>query len=149
MNKIDEFYIEDIGQFSKAYFDYLKEIFEKVDVSEIGDFVRVLLSARESGSTIFFMGNGGSAATASHFANDLAFGTNQYKNPFKVMSIAENISILTALGNDYGYDDIFVRQLKIYGKKGDVVVGISASGNSQNIISAFMRGQSTSNKYFT
>jgi D-sedoheptulose 7-phosphate isomerase len=137
MNKIDEFYIEDIGQFSKAYFDYLKEIFEKVDVSEIGDFVRVLLSARESGSTIFFMGNGGSAATASHFANDLAFGTNQYKNPFKVMSIAENISILTALGNDYGYDDIFVRQLKIYGKKGDVVVGISASGNSQNIISAF------------
>jgi D-sedoheptulose 7-phosphate isomerase len=100
-------------------------------------FVETLLVARENNNNIFFMGNGGSATTASHFANDLAFGTNEYKKPFKVMSIVDNISVLTALGNDYGYEDIFIRQIKIYGKKSDVLVGISASGNSQNLIKAF------------
>jgi D-sedoheptulose 7-phosphate isomerase len=137
MNKIDSFFTEDIEQFSKSYFSYLKEIFDKIDRSEIKSFVEVLLAARESGATIFFMGNGGSAATASHFANDLAFGTNEYKKPFKVMSITDNVAVLTALGNDYGYDEIFIRQLKIYAKKKDVLVGISASGNSQNLINAF------------
>jgi D-sedoheptulose 7-phosphate isomerase len=137
MNKIDKFYTEDIEKFSKAYFLYLKEIFDKVSLLEIKSFIEVLLAARESGSTIFFIGNGGSAATASHFANDLAFGTNEYEKPFKVMSIVDNIAVLTALGNDYGYDSIFVRQLKVYGKKQDVLVGISASGNSKNIINAF------------
>jgi len=137
MNKIDSFFAEDIEQFSKSYFNYLKEIFDKIDLSEIRSFVEILLSARENGATIFFIGNGGSAATASHFANDLAFGTNEYEKPFKVMSITDNVSVLTALGNDYGYDEIFIRQLKIYAKKGDVLVGISASGNSQNLIKAF------------
>ena len=137
MNQIDKFFTEDIEQFSKAYFDYLKKVFDKIDLTEINKFVELLLEARESGATIFFMGNGGSAATASHFANDLAFGTNDYKKPFKVMSITDNVSVLTALGNDYGYNEIFIRQLKIYGEKGDVVVGISASGNSQNVINAF------------
>ncbi len=137
MNNIDNFFTEDIEQFSKSYFSYLKEIFDKVNLSEIKSFVEILLDARNTGVTIFFMGNGGSAATASHFANDLAFGTNDYEKPFKVMSITDNVPVLTALGNDYGYDEIFIRQLKVYGRKGDILVGISASGNSQNLISAF------------
>jgi len=137
MNKIDSFFTKDIEQFSKSYFSYLKEIFDRINLSEIKLFVEILLTARERGATIFFIGNGGSAATASHFANDLAFGTNDYKKPFKVMSITDNVAVLTALGNDYGYDDIFIRQLKVYAKKGDVLVGISASGNSQNVINAF------------
>jgi D-sedoheptulose 7-phosphate isomerase len=137
MNRVDSFFTKDIEQFSKSYFDYIKEIFDKVDLLEIKMFVETLLVARENNNNIFFMGNGGSATTASHFANDLAFGTNEYKKPFKVMSIVDNISVLTALGNDYGYEDIFIRQIKIYGKKSDVLVGISASGNSQNLIKAF------------
>ena len=137
MNKVDEFFSKDIKQFSKSYLEYLKEIFDKVDLLEIKLFIEILLEARESGVTIFFMGNGGSAATASHFANDLAFGTNDYEKPFKVMSITDNVPVLTALGNDYGYDEIFVRQLRVHGSKGDIIVGISASGNSQNLISAF------------
>jgi D-sedoheptulose 7-phosphate isomerase len=137
MNKIDNFFTKNIVQFSKSYFDYLKEIFDKINLLEIQVFVETILSARERGSTIFFMGNGGSAATASHFANDLAFGSNDYEKPFKVMSITDNVPVLTALGNDYGYNEIFVRQLKIYGEKDDVLVGISASGNSQNLINAF------------
>ena len=137
MNKIDKFFTKDAVLFSKSYFEYLKEIFDKIDLTEIKEFIELLLMARETGSTIFFMGNGGSAATASHFANDLAFGTNEYEKPFKVMSITDNVATLTALGNDYGYDEIFIRQLRIYAKKGDVLVGISASGNSQNLINAF------------
>ena len=136
MNQIDKFYTEDIEQFSKSYFGYLKEIFDNIDVSEINEFVEAILAARENASTIFFMGNGGSAATASHFANDLAFGSNEYKKPFRVMSITDNVPILTALGNDFGYNEIFVRQLKVYGKEGDLLVGISASGNSPNILEA-------------
>jgi len=137
MNKIDKFFTKDATLFSKSYFEYLKEIFDKIDLTEIKEFIELLLMARETGSTIFFMGNGGSAATASHFANDLAFGTNEYEKPFKVMSITDNVATLTALSNDYGYDEIFIRQLRIYAKKGDVLVGISASGNSQNLINAF------------
>jgi D-sedoheptulose 7-phosphate isomerase len=137
MNKIDSFFTEDIEKFSKSYFAYLKEIFDKIDLSEIKSFIGILLDARDNGAMIFFIGNGGSAATASHFANDLAFGTNEYEKPFKVMSITDNVAVLTALGNDYGYNEIFIRQLKIYAKKGDVLVGISASGNSQNLINAF------------
>ncbi len=142
MNQIDRFFTEDVKQFSRSYFDYLKEILDKIDVAEINEFVETILTAREKASTIFFMGNGGSAATASHFANDLAIGSNDYEKPFKVMSITDNVPILTALGNDFGYDEIFVRQLKIFGKEGDVLVGISASGNSQNLISAFEYGLS-------
>ena len=137
MNEIDKFYTRDVVDFSKSYFNYLTELFKKIDLREIQSFVDTLLSAREAGSLIFFMGNGGSAATASHFANDLAIGVNDYEKPFKVMSITENIPMITAISNDYGYEDIFLRQLKVYGKSGDILVGISASGNSQNLINAF------------
>ena len=143
MNKIDGFFTENIEQFSQSYFSYLKEIIDKVDLSEIKIFVELLLSARKSGATIFFIGNGGSAATASHFANDLAFGTHEHEKPFKAISITDNVSVLTALGNDYGYGEIFVRQLKVYAEKGDVVVGISASGNSKNLINAFNYAKSS------
>ena len=137
MNKIHEIYSEDVEIFSKSYFQYLGEIIDHINLAEIRQFVETLLDARERGVRIFFIGNGGSAATASHFANDLSFGTNDYDKPFKVMSLTDNVPVVTALGNDFGYDDIFIRQLKIYAEKGDVVVGISASGNSQNLLEAF------------
>ena len=137
MNKIDEIYSEDVEMFSKSYFQYLGEIFDRINLAEIRQFVETILDARERGVRIFFIGNGGSAATASHFANDFSFGTNDYDKPFKVMSLTDNVPVVTALGNDFGYDDIFIRQLKIYAEKGDVVVGISASGNSQNLLEAF------------
>ncbi|SVB43560.1 uncharacterized protein METZ01_LOCUS196414 [marine metagenome] len=109
----------------------------RLDTDEIGRFIETLLDARERGATIFLIGNGGSAATASHWANDLALGTNAYEHPFRALSLTDNVAVLTALGNDLGYDEIFVRQLRILGKKGDVLVGISASGNSPNLLKAF------------
>lgn len=137
MNNLDRFFSEDIESFSRAYFDYLKQILDNIDSQSIARFVQLLLEARQNGNTVFFIGNGGSASTASHFANDLSIGCNDYDNPFKVVSLTDNISILTALGNDFGYEEIFVRQLRIQSQPGDVLVGISASGNSMNIIKAF------------
>jgi D-sedoheptulose 7-phosphate isomerase len=143
MNNIDRFFSCDPVAFAKSYIDYLTQILNGIDSSEIGRFVTTLLDARDRGATIFFIGNGGSAATASHFANDLAIGTNSYEKPFRVISLTDNQAIITAIGNDFGYQDIFVRQLRILGKAGDVVVAISASGNSPNLLSTFEYAKST------
>ena len=136
-NHIDCFYSADPEVFAQRYIDYLSTVLKNIDTKEIGMFTKTLLEARSRGATIFFVGNGGSSATASHFANDLAIGCNDYEKPFRVISLNDNIPILTAIGNDFGYEEIFVRQLQVYGNKGDVIVGISASGNSQNLINAF------------
>ena len=137
MNNIDNFFTEDAAAFSKAYFAYLAEILASINPAEIQIFINNLLEARENQSTIFFMGNGGSAATASHFANDLAVGTDSYEKPFRAISLSDNNAIITAIANDYGYPEIFQRQLRLLGKKGDIVVGISASGNSVNLVNGF------------
>ena len=137
MNNIDRFFTPDPGAFAKAYIKYLQSVLQCVDTAEIGRFIETLLDARRRGVTVFFIGNGGSAATASHFANDLAYGSNDYEQPFRAVSLTDNVPVLTALGNDFGYEEIFVRQLRVLGKQGDVLVGISASGNSPNVIKAF------------
>lgn len=137
MNNIDRFFTKNTEVFAGAYLEYLTSILKNIDVHEIGQFVQTILDARERGATIYFIGNGGSAATASHFANDIAIGTNSYDKPFRAVSLTDNQAIITAVGNDFGFEDIFVRQLQVLGRKGDVVVGISASGNSPNLIKAF------------
>ena len=136
-NNIDRIFTPDVEAFSRKYFAYLKKILDRIDTQDIRQFVETLLDARMRGDTVFFIGNGGSAATASHFANDLSIGTNDYDQPFRVMSLTDNVPVLTALGNDFGYDEIFVRQLKVHARKSDVLVGISASGNSPNLLKAF------------
>jgi D-sedoheptulose 7-phosphate isomerase len=136
-NNIDRFYTDDVVKFSFNYFKYLKEVIDKVDLDSIARFISILLEARENNANIFFIGNGGSASTSSHFANDLAIGTNQYIKSFRAISLTDNLSVITAIANDYGYEEIFTRQLRVIAKKGDVLVGISASGNSKNLLNAF------------
>ena len=136
MNNIDRFFTENSSEFSRNYLNYLAETLKKIDINEISEFIKIILEARDQGANIFFIGNGGSAATASHFANDLAIGTNDYLRPFRAISLADNQAIITAIANDFGYDQIFIRQLKVLGRKNDVLVGISASGNSSNILNA-------------
>lgn len=124
------------ASFAKGYLAYLCKILENLDVNAIASFVEILLSARESDSTVFFLGNGGSAVTSSHFANDIAVGTRSTGKPFRAVSLTDNVAIITAIANDFSYDDIFLVQLKYQLRKGDVVVGISASGNSPNVLKA-------------
>jgi D-sedoheptulose 7-phosphate isomerase len=136
MNNIDRIFTRDPVAFASAYIGYLQSILQKLNTAEIGSFVETLLDARRRGATIFFIGNGGSAATASHFANDISIGTNSYDQPFRAVSLTDNVPIITAIGNDFGYEEIFVRQLRVLGQKGDVLVAISASGNSPNLLAA-------------
>lgn len=122
--------------FARGYLDHLKSILDRLDADAIGRFVETLLRAREEERTVFFIGNGGSAATASHFANDIAVGTRSQGKPFRAVSLTDNVAVMTAIANDYGYEDLFVRQLSYQVRPGDVVVAISASGNSPNVLKA-------------
>ena len=138
MNNIDQIYSESlsINDYSKSYIDYLSSVLNNISLTDIEKFVEVLLEARERESSIFFIGNGGSAATASHFANDIAIGTRTYEKPFRVISLCDNQAVITAIANDDGYEKIFSQQLQVLLKKQDVVVAISASGNSPNLLDA-------------
>ena len=137
MNNLDHFFVPDPVGFASAYLGYVQSVLGKLNTAEIGRFVESLLDARRRGATVFFIGNGGSAATASHFASDLAIGSNDYDMPFRAVSLTDNVPVLTAIGNDYGFEEVFVRQLRVLGKRGDVLVGISASWNSPNLLRAF------------
>ncbi len=139
MNKVDKIYknSDSIQKYCQSYFKYLNEVLTNISLSEIEKFIAILLKARDQSAKIYFIGNGGSAATASHFANDIAIGTREYDKPFKVVSLCDNNAILTAIGNDDGFDSIFSKQLQVLLNKGDVVVAISASGNSVNLLKAF------------
>lgn len=140
MNKIDEITAQHAGDsaaYARAYLDYLKTCLDSVDCDAIESLVQLLLEARRSGNVVFFIGNGGSAATASHFANDISIGTRTGDGPpFRAISLTDNVPVMTALANDEGYDRIFVDQLKVQMRDGDSLVAISASGNSPNILAA-------------
>ena len=97
----------------------------------------ILLAAWRGRRHIFLVGNGGSAATASHFANDLSKGTYVEGKPrFRAIALTDNVPLITAWGNDSGYEDVFVGQLAALMDPGDVVLAISASGNSPNVLRA-------------
>lgn len=133
-----------MNEFRKNFIDnYLKDIIEcletlRVEEAEFFDeLASIFLRARDAKKNVFFMGNGGSAATANHFICDLGKGTIVEGFPrFKAISLSDNIPMMLAWGNDSSYDDIFVEQLKNLMEPGDVVVGISGSGNSGNVLRA-------------
>lgn len=126
-----------ITEFSTNYFEYLKKILDSLDVKIIEKIIRTLIKAGENGNTVFFLGNGGSAAIASHFASDLSMNTRaDGYNKINAVSLVDNIPALTAISNDEGYENIFIRQLEIQMKADDVVVALSVSGNSSNVLKA-------------
>lgn len=119
------------------YFDMLKICIDNLDRSDIISFINLLLKARENGNNIYIMGNGGSASTASHFTCDFNKGLSYKKDiRFKMISLNDNIPTMLAYSNDLGYENVFIEQLKNFLKKDDVVIGISGSGNSKNILNA-------------
>ncbi|MBH09535.1 MAG: sugar isomerase [Candidatus Marinimicrobia bacterium] len=130
---------KNFSDFAVKYFNYLTKIQKKIDKDELDKFAEEFIHARSKNNTIFITGNGGSAATATTMANDIGFdiikktGTDK---PFKIFSLTDNNSVITAIANDVGYENIFVNQLKIHYTQGDKLVVISASGNSKNVILA-------------
>jgi len=138
MSNVDKIFLRSKGpvEFAGEYAEYFGSSLKTLDFKAIGQVIEVFFRAREGGHRIFFIGNGGSAATASHFANDVAIGTRSTSKPFKAISLTDNNAIITAIANDDGYDQIFVKQLEVLMERGDVVVAISASGNSPNVVKA-------------
>ena len=119
------------------YIKRLIDLLNNLNHQEIERVIELFIDARERDSTIFFLGNGGSAATACHFANDMGVcASPEGKKPFRAISVAANMAHVTCLGNDIGYENIFTGQLRNLMRPGDVVVGISASGNSPNAVNA-------------
>ena len=123
-------------EFSDEYLQYLTTLIAQLDRQEISRFAALLLESRENKSTTFFLGNGGSASTASHFVNDVSLGSRQFEKPFRAISLCDNQAVITAIANDDGYENIFLQQLQTLATAGDTIVCISASGNSKNLIKA-------------
>jgi D-sedoheptulose 7-phosphate isomerase len=108
-----------------------------IPLDQVAQIVRTLGAALREGKSIYVFGNGGSAANASHFATDLGKGaSDKVGRRFRVLSLNDNVSWMMAIGNDYAYEDVFVRQLENYGNAGDVVLSLSVSGNSPNCVKA-------------
>ncbi|MDH3234156.1 MAG: SIS domain-containing protein [Alphaproteobacteria bacterium] len=110
---------------------------ENIDVEAVERATNLLRAARDSGGVIYIAGNGGSAATATHLANDLGKATKiSGLRPIRALSMSDNVSWLTALGNDEGYERVFAGQMENFAKPGDVLIVISTSGNSANLVKA-------------
>ena len=121
----------------RRYVEGIKTTLDQLPWEEIRDVVGVLHYARMNDKQVFIMGNGGSAATASHFACDLGKGTLMPGHPrFRVIALTDNMSIFSAYANDYGYEHVFREQLASLVQKGDIAIGISGSGNSPNVLRA-------------
>jgi D-sedoheptulose 7-phosphate isomerase len=110
---------------------------DSIDVAGVAGIVELLRTALKEDRQVFACGNGGSAANASHFATDLGKSSSDAIGKcFRVISLNDNVPWLTAIGNDYAYEDTYVRQLQNYGRPGDVLITISVSGNSPNVVKA-------------
>lgn len=119
------------------YLDEVQGTLRALPLQQIDEVVNVLLSANYVGTTVFIAGNGGSASTASHFACDLAKGTITQGRPrFRVVSLTDNLPLMTAWSNDVAYEDVFAEQLCNLMNRGDVLVAFSGSGNSSNVLRA-------------
>jgi D-sedoheptulose 7-phosphate isomerase len=115
----------------------LQDVLTKVDVDAIADIAEVLHTAYEQQKTILVMGNGGSGSTASHMVCDMNKGACFHaEKKFRFISLADSMPTILALGNDANFESIFVEQLKNFARPGDVVIGISGSGNSPNVLRA-------------
>jgi D-sedoheptulose 7-phosphate isomerase len=121
------------AEFADGYLRYLTDVLARIDRESVARFAEALLAARDRSARIFFLGNGGSAATATHWVSDL---TRWRGRPFRALSLTENVAVLTAVANDFGYQHVFRQQLETLMGPGDMVVAISASGQSPNVIEA-------------
>jgi D-sedoheptulose 7-phosphate isomerase len=120
-----------------GYLSAQKAALDSIDLAAVGRLIERLRRAVNEDRQVFVFGNGGSAANSSHFATDLGKGSSdKIGKRFRVLSNNDNVSWITALGNDYAYEDVYLRQLENYARPGDFVLALSVSGNSPNVVKA-------------
>jgi D-sedoheptulose 7-phosphate isomerase len=123
--------------FTEEYRKQLVETLAQLDLPKVDQAIEWFKEARASGRHIFTCGNGGSASTASHFVCDMVKGASyQRESRFRIMALTDSLATITAYSNDVGYDCVFAEQLKNFGQPGDVLLAISGSGNSPNVLRA-------------
>jgi D-sedoheptulose 7-phosphate isomerase len=129
---------QSVEEFAGHYFDHLSVLLGKLEKAAIARFVEEMERARAEGRTVFVAGNGGSASTASHLATDFGLDVvrGRSRTPLRVLALSDNNASVTASANDEGYPEVFVNQLKVHHRPGDLLIAISASGNSPNILKA-------------
>jgi len=128
---------EQVAEFVKSYKERLICLFDSMDLNMLDSIVDAMVKAFKNGNTMYVVGNGGSAATASHIQADFRFFV-RYFTDFrpKVVALTDNVPLMTAISNDNSYEDVFVEQMKGVFNEGDLLLAISASGNSPNVIKA-------------
>ena len=129
------------GEFAKDYITGLKDVLDRIPLEPVDEIIRAIEQAQNNRQQVFVIGNGGSAATASHMMNDLCKGTLGHKGDapwprLRVIALTDNVSLMTAWANDTDYNRVFSEPLKNLAQRGDLLVAISASGNSPNILAA-------------
>ncbi len=126
-----------VKEYLDDYVGRLTTILNKIEPQKLGEVITTFIDAFKAGNTIYVIGNGGSAATASHMQADFRFFV-RYFSKFrpKIVALTDNVPMITAIGNDNNFDDVFVEQMKGQFVKGDVLIAISASGNSPNLVKA-------------
>jgi D-sedoheptulose 7-phosphate isomerase len=123
--------------FAESYKADLVKAIETIDTEKVQQAIELFKAARAGKKHIFVCGNGGSASTASHFACDIVKGASYTREArFRIMALTDSLPTITAYSNDVGYDCCFVEQLKNFAEPGDLVMGISGSGNSANVLNA-------------
>lgn len=124
-------------RYLKNYVNEQRAALESIPIDAVENIINDFKRALKEDKQIFVFGNGGSASNASHFITDLGKSSSDVTyQRFRCLSLNENVSWMTAIGNDYLYEDIFVRQLQNYARKGDIVMVLSVSGNSPNLVKA-------------
>jgi len=137
----------EIMNFIQSYLGELKDTLDNLSQEVIEQVLEILHEARLDNQQVFILGNGGSASTASHFVCDLGKNTRVKGSPnFRVMGLTDNMALFSALANDEGYENVFAQQLATYIQQGDVVIGISTSGNSPNVVNAIQLANSVGAK---
>ena len=120
------------------YIEAEKAALDSIPIEKVESIILKFKEAHAEGRQIFLFGNGGSASNASHFATDLGKGSSDVLiKRFKVLSLNDNVSWMSAIGNDYSYEDVYLRQLENYGQAGDIALTMSVSGSSPNLVKAF------------
>src|SRR3954464_3377491 len=124
-----------MNDFITKYLDQQKRTLDTIPVNKVAEIIKLFKRAMDEDRQLFIFGNGGSAASATHFVTDLGKGSSDKTHKrFRCFSLNDNSGWITALGNDYSYEDIFVRQLMNLAKPGDLMFTMSVSGNSSNLI---------------
>jgi len=131
-----EFNISSPSEFTEEYFKSMSEVQQNIDLSDLPEIIDAIQSTIENGSIVYSMGNGGSSAIADHLVCDFTKGCHTEKSKLKSFSLNSNTPLFTAISNDDSYKDSFSKQLEYYVDDGDIILLISSSGNSENIISA-------------